>query len=92
VTATNSVILAINCNATAALAAPGSDRRRALLVLLTTKAEPEVLALLRVGGWRKATALTPGLVKDALARRFGNIEAFRLLLVTQTKTAWFKSG
>ena len=59
---------------------------RALLVLLTARAEPEVLALLRAGGWRKATTLTPGLVKDALARRFGDIEAFRLLPATQTTT------
>lgn len=59
---------------------------RALLVLLTARAEPEVLALLRVGGWRKPATLTPGLVKDALARRFGDIEAFRLLPTTQTKT------
>ncbi|MDQ2765022.1 MAG: hypothetical protein M3Y22_16540 [Pseudomonadota bacterium] len=44
-----------------------------------------MLALLRVGGWRRATTLTPGLVKDALARRFGDIEAFRLLPTTQTK-------
>jgi DDE superfamily endonuclease len=42
---------------------------RALLILLTARAEPQVLALLRVGGWRKATTLTPGLVQDALARR-----------------------
>jgi hypothetical protein len=59
---------------------------RALLVLLTARAEPEVLALLRVGGWRKATMLTPGLVKEALARQFGDIEAFRLVPTTQTKT------
>ena len=59
---------------------------RALLVLLTARAEPEVLALLRVGGWRKAMTLTPGLVKDALAPRFGDIEAFRLVPTTQTKT------
>jgi DDE superfamily endonuclease len=59
---------------------------RALLVLLSARAEPAVLALLRVGGWRKATTLTPGLVKDALARRFGDIEAFRLLPTTQKKT------
>ena len=59
---------------------------RALLVLLTARAEPEVLALLRVGGWRKTTTLTPGLVKDALAPRFGDIAAFRLVPTTQTKT------
>jgi hypothetical protein len=60
---------------------------RALLILLTARAEPQVLALLRVGGWRKATTLTPGLVKDALARRFGDIEAFRLVPTTQKKTS-----
>ena len=43
---------------------------RAPLVLLTAKAEPETLAPVRVGGRRKAATLTPGLVKDALARRF----------------------
>ncbi len=59
---------------------------RALLVLLTARAEPEVLALLRVGGWRKATTLTPGLVKNALTRQFGNIEAFRLVPTTRQKT------
>jgi hypothetical protein len=59
---------------------------RALLILLTARAEPQVLALLRVGGWRKATTLTPGLVKAALARRFGDIEAFRLVPTTQKKT------
>src|SRR4051812_15990750 len=48
---------------------------RALLVLLTARAEPEVLTLLRVGGWRRPATLTPGLVKDALARRFGDIQA-----------------
>ncbi len=58
---------------------------RALLVLLTARAEPAVLALLRVGGWRKVTTLTPGLVKDALARRFGDIAAFRLVPATQEK-------
>lgn len=59
---------------------------RALLVLLTARAEPEVLALLRVGGWRRAATLTPGLIKDALARRFGDIAAFRLVPATPTKT------
>ncbi|MDO9714701.1 hypothetical protein, partial [Paracraurococcus lichenis] len=42
---------------------------RVLLVLLTAKAEPEVVALVRPSGWRKPATLTPGLVKDALARR-----------------------
>ncbi len=59
---------------------------RALLVLLTAKAEPETLALVRVGGWRKAATLTPGLVKDALARQFRDFEAFRLLPTTRGKS------
>jgi hypothetical protein len=59
---------------------------RALLVLLTAKAEPETLALVRPGGWRKAATLTPGLVKDALARRFRDFEAFRLLPTTRGKS------
>jgi hypothetical protein len=59
---------------------------RALLVLLTARAEPEVLALLRVGGWRRPTTLTPGLVKDALARRFRDMQAFRLVPATHKKT------
>jgi hypothetical protein len=59
---------------------------RALLVLLAAKAEPQTLALLRVGGWRKAEALTPGLVKEALARRFRDCEAFRLLPATCGKS------
>src|SRR4051812_47473065 len=58
---------------------------RALLVLLTARAEPEVLALLRVGSWRRPATLTPGLVKDALARRFGDIQAFRLVPATHKK-------
>jgi hypothetical protein len=59
---------------------------RALLVLLTAKAGPETLALVRPGGWRKAATLTPGLVKDALARRFRDFEAFRLLPTTRGKS------
>src|SRR3954464_1141950 len=43
---------------------------RALLVLLTAKAEPETLALVRLGGWRKAATLTPGLVKPNLNTDF----------------------
>ena len=50
---------------------------RTLLVLLTARAEPH--ALIRLGGWRPAATLTPGLVKEALAARFRNFEAFRLL-------------
>jgi hypothetical protein len=50
---------------------------RTLLVLLTARAEPQTLALIRLGGWRPAATLT--LVKDALAARFRNFEAFRLL-------------
>ena len=41
---------------------------RALLVLLTAKAEPQTLAVAGVGGWRKAATLTPGLVQGALPR------------------------
>src|SRR4051794_38537966 len=48
---------------------------RTLLVLLTARAEPH--ALIRLGGWRPAATLT--LVKEALAARFRNFEAFRLL-------------
>jgi hypothetical protein len=59
---------------------------RALLVLLTAKAEPETLALVRLGGWRKAATLTPGLVKDALACRFRNLEAFRLVPTPRGKS------
>jgi hypothetical protein len=59
---------------------------RALLVLLTARAEPEILALVQVGGWRKATTLTPGLVKDALANRFRNFQAFRLVPATGRKS------
>jgi DDE superfamily endonuclease len=59
---------------------------RALLVLLTARAEPQTLALLRVGGWRKAATLTPGLVKDALACRFPEFAAFRLLPTTRGKS------
>ncbi len=59
---------------------------RTLLVLLTAKAEPEIRALVQVGGWPKAATLTPGLVKDALARRFRNFEAFRLVPTTRRKT------
>ena len=56
------------------------------VILLTAKAEPETLALVRPGGWRKAATLTPGLVKDALARRFRDFEAFRLLPTTRGKS------
>jgi DDE superfamily endonuclease len=59
---------------------------RALLVLLTAKAEPQTLALVRVGGWRQAATLTPGLVKEALARRFRDCEAFRLIPATRGKS------
>ena len=59
---------------------------RALLVLLTAKAEPEILTLVRVGGWRQAATLTPGLVKEALARRFRDFEAFRLAPATRGKS------
>ena len=59
---------------------------RALLVLLTARADPEVLALIRLGGWRPAATLTPGLVKDALAARFRYVEAFRLFPETRRKS------
>src|SRR3954469_10665273 len=59
---------------------------RPLLVLLTARAEPQTLALIRLGGWRPAATLTPGLVKDALAARFRNFEAFRLLPETCRKS------
>src|SRR4051812_11954488 len=59
---------------------------RALLVLMTAKAEPQTLALLRVGGWRKTTMLTPGLVKEALVRRFRDCEAFRFVPTTRAKS------
>ena len=59
---------------------------RALLVLLTARAEPQTLALVRVGGWRKAATLTPGLVKDALAGRSRDGEAFRLVAATRAKS------
>src|SRR5687767_2221229 len=54
---------------------------RALPVLLTARAEPQTLALVRVGGWRRAATLTPGLVKEALAHRFRDCEVFRLVPV-----------
>jgi hypothetical protein len=59
---------------------------RTLLVLLTARAEPQTLALIRLGGWRPAATLTPGLVKDALAARFRNFEAFRLMPETRRKS------
>ena len=59
---------------------------RALLVLLTAKAEPQTVALVRLGGWRKAATLTPDLVKEALTRRFRDCEAFRLLPATCGKS------
>lgn len=64
---------------------------RALLVLLTAKAEPQTLALVRPGGWRKAATLTPGLVKNALARRFRDFEAFRLVPTTRGKSGLVRS-
>jgi hypothetical protein len=64
---------------------------RTLLVLLTARAEPEVLALIRIGGWRAAATLTPGLVKDALAARFRDFEAFRLIPETRRKSGPVRS-
>ena len=60
---------------------------RTLLVLLTARAEPESLALIGIGGWRAAATLTPGLVKDALAARFRDFEAFRLIPETRRKNS-----
>ena len=62
---------------------------RTLLVLLTARAEPH--ALIRLGGWRPAATLTPGLVKEALAARFRNFEAFRLLPETRRKSGPVRS-
>src|SRR5215218_1848327 len=42
---------------------------RALLVLLTAKAEPQTSALLRIGGWRQTATLTPGLVSVKVGTR-----------------------
>jgi hypothetical protein len=64
---------------------------RTLLVLLTARAEPQTLALIRLGGWRPAATLTPGLVKEALAARFRNFEAFRLLPETYQNSAPLRS-
>ncbi len=64
---------------------------RTLLVLLTARAEPAVVALVPLGGWRKPATLTPDLVKEALARRFRNFEAFRLFPVTRRKTGPLRS-
>jgi len=64
---------------------------RTLLVLLTARAEPQTLALIRLGGWRPAATLTPGLVKEALAARFRNFEAFRLLPETYRKSGPVRS-
>ena len=62
---------------------------RTLLVLLTARAEPH--ALIRLGGWRSAATLTPGLVKEALAARFRYFEAFRLLPETCRKSGPVRS-
>jgi DDE superfamily endonuclease len=64
---------------------------RTLLVLLTARAEPQTLALIRLGGWRPAATLTPGLVKEALAARFRYFEAFRLLPETCRKSGPVRS-
>lgn len=64
---------------------------RTLLVLLTARAEPQTLALIRLGGWRPAGTLTPGLVKEALAARFRNFQAFRLLPETYRKSGPVRS-
>ena len=57
---------------------------RTLLILLTARAEPQTLALIRLGGWRPAATLT--LVKDALAACFRNLDAFRLVPETRRKS------
>jgi hypothetical protein len=57
----------------------------ALLIMLAAKADPEVLALLRIPGWRKGCAITPGLVKDALSAAFRHCEPVRLLGWTPRK-------
>jgi hypothetical protein len=59
---------------------------RTLLVLLTARAEPQTLALIRLGGWRAAATLNPGLVKEVLAARFRDFEAFRLVPETRRKS------
>jgi hypothetical protein len=59
---------------------------RALLVLLTARAEPEIGALVRIGGWRKAAMLTPGLIKDTLVHRFRNFATFGLVPATGRKS------
>ena len=64
---------------------------RTLLVLLTARAEPDVLALNRIGGWRAAATLTPGLVKDARAAPFRDFEAFRLIPETRRKSGPVRS-
>src|SRR3954471_20234895 len=53
------------------------------------RAEPQTLALIRLGGWRPAATLT--LVKDAVAARFRNFEAFRLLPETCRKSGPVRS-
>jgi hypothetical protein len=57
----------------------------ALLVMLAAKADFDVLALLRIPGWRKGCAITPGLVKDALSAAFRHCEPVRLLGWTPRK-------
>ena len=73
-------------NAGALLCCAGSTSSRSPALLLTARAEPQTLALIRLGGWRPAATLTPGLVKDALAARFRNFEAFRLVPETRRKS------
>ena len=73
-------------NAGALLCCAGSTSFRSPALLLTASAEPQTLALIRLGGWRPAATLTPGLVKEALAARFRNFEAFRLVPETRRKS------
>jgi hypothetical protein len=69
----------------------GCTSSRSPVPLLTARAEPEVLALIRIGGWRAAATLTPGLVKNALAARFRDFEAFRLIPETRRKSGPVRS-
>jgi hypothetical protein len=75
----------------ALLCCAGSTSSRSPAPLLTARAEPQTLALIRLGGWRPAATLTPGLVKEALAARFRNFEAFRLLPETYRKSGPVRS-
>ena len=49
-------------------------------VLLTAKAEPQTFAQLRIGGWRRAATLTPGLVKPNLNSARAQLVDFRPII------------